>query len=61
VPHSTLDLISEQQTVVATAITELWEQIGKLTNDLHTAEIELSDRLPIYDCKSGPAQQFHLG
>jgi hypothetical protein len=41
VPHSILDLISERQTVVA--ITDLREQIGKLTNDRHTAEIELSD------------------
>ena len=40
-PHSILDLISERQTVVA--ITDLREQIGKLTNDRHTAEIELSD------------------
>ena len=42
-PHSILDLISERQTVVAAAITDLREQIGKLTDDLHTAEIELSD------------------
>ena len=41
--HSILDLISERQAVVATTITDLREQIGKLTDELRTAEIELND------------------
>lgn len=41
--HSILDLISERQAVVATAIADLREQIGKLTDELRTAEIELND------------------
>ena len=41
--HSILDLITERQAVVAATIADLREQIGKLTDDLHTAEIELND------------------
>ena len=42
-PHSILDLITERQTDVAAAIATLREQIGKLTDELHTAETELND------------------
>ena len=38
-----LDLITERQTVVAAAITTLREQIGKLTDELRTAECEFTD------------------
>jgi hypothetical protein len=41
--HSILDLITERQTVVAAAVATLREQIGKLTDDLRTAETELND------------------
>lgn len=41
--HSILDLITERQTVVAAAIATLREQIGGLTDELRTAEIELND------------------
>jgi hypothetical protein len=41
--HSILDLISERQTVVAATITDLRQQIGKLTDRLRTAEIEFND------------------
>jgi hypothetical protein len=41
--HSILDLISERQAVVAAAIATLREQIGKLTDELRTAETELND------------------
>lgn len=37
------DLVTERQAVVAAAITALREQIGKLTDELRTAEIELND------------------
>jgi hypothetical protein len=42
-PHSILDLITERQADVAAAITTLREQIGKLTDELRTAETELND------------------
>jgi len=42
-PHSILDLITERQTEVAAAVATLREQIGKLTDELRTAEIELND------------------
>ncbi|GAA1622405.1 hypothetical protein [Actinoplanes couchii] len=38
-----MDLITEQQTVTAAAIVDLRERIGKLTDELRTAETELSD------------------
>lgn len=38
-----LDLITERQGMVAATITSLREQIGKLTDELRTAEIELND------------------
>jgi hypothetical protein len=41
--HSILDLITERQAVVAAAIATLREQIGKLTDELRTAETELAD------------------
>jgi hypothetical protein len=41
--QSILDLISERQTVVAATITDLREHIGKLTDELRTAEIEFND------------------
>jgi hypothetical protein len=41
--HSILDLISERQAAVAATITDLREHIGKLTNELRTAEIEFND------------------
>jgi hypothetical protein len=40
---SIVDLITERQTVVAAAIATLREQIAKLTDELRTAETELSD------------------
>ena len=40
---SIVDLITERQTVVAAAIATLREQIGKLTDELRTAETELND------------------
>ena len=40
---SILDLITERQAVVAAAIATLREQIGDLTDELRTAEIELND------------------
>jgi hypothetical protein len=40
---SILDLITERQAVVAAAIATLREQIGKLTDELRTAETELND------------------
>jgi hypothetical protein len=42
-PHSILDLITERQADVAAAIATLREQIGKLTDELRTAETELND------------------
>jgi hypothetical protein len=42
-PHSILDLITDRQTDVAAAIATLREQIGKLTDELRTAETELND------------------
>ena len=41
--HSILDLITERQAVVAAAIATLREQIGELTDELRTTEIELND------------------
>ena len=41
--QSILDLITERQAVVAAAIATLREQIGKLTDELRTAETELAD------------------
>jgi hypothetical protein len=38
-----LDLITERQAVTAATITDLREQIGKLTDELRLAETELSD------------------
>jgi hypothetical protein len=40
---SILDLITERQTAAAAAIATLREQIGKLTDELRTAETELND------------------
>jgi hypothetical protein len=40
-PHSILDLITERQAIVAATIATLREQIGKLTDEPHTAETEL--------------------
>jgi hypothetical protein len=42
-PQSILDLITDRQTDVAAAIATLREQIGKLTDELRTAETELND------------------
>ncbi|HEY0535663.1 MAG TPA: hypothetical protein VGD29_29110 [Actinoplanes sp.] len=42
-PRSILDLIIERKTDVAAAIAILREQIGKLTDELRTAETELND------------------
>jgi hypothetical protein len=42
-PRSILDLIIQRQTDVAAAIATLREQIGKLTDELRTAETELND------------------
>jgi hypothetical protein len=41
--QSILDLIIERQAGVAAAVTTLHEQIGKLTDELRTAESELND------------------
>lgn len=42
-PRSILDLITDRQAEVAAAIATLREQIGKLTDELRTAETELNE------------------